>query len=68
LCESLRNNTTLQELNLYNNEIKPDGCKMIAAMLSNKCNLKVLGLSQNAIGHGGARELANVAQAALFGL
>jgi Ran GTPase-activating protein (RanGAP) involved in mRNA processing and transport len=38
-------NCVLEELNLYNNEIRPDGCKMIAEMLKNKANLKVLGLS-----------------------
>ena len=37
-------------------------------MLKNKSNLKVLGLSHNSIGHGGARELSNVAHAALQGL
>lgn len=45
LCKALEHNTTLMDLNLYNNEIKPDGCKMIADMLKNKSNMKVLGLS-----------------------
>jgi Ran GTPase-activating protein (RanGAP) involved in mRNA processing and transport len=50
---------SLNALNLYSNDISAEGAKLIAQMLANKSNLRTLGLSNNIIGHGGARELAN---------
>lgn len=59
LSDSLSQQDVLTDLNLYSNEINSEGAKIIAGMLKNKVNLKALGLSNNYIGHGGARELAS---------
>ena len=53
-------NESLTDLNLYSNEINSDGAQMLAQMLANKVNLRSLGLSNNQIGSGGAREIAAV--------
>lgn len=68
LSDSLTDQNCLTDLNLYSNEINSEGAKIIAGMLKNKVNLKALGLSNNYIGHGGAREIASTCQDALFGL
>lgn len=59
LKESLRDTESLIALNLYSNDINAEGMQLISEMLVNKVNLRTLGLSNNIIGHGGARELAN---------
>lgn len=46
-------------LNLYSNDINAEGAVLLSELLANKTKLKTLGLSNNIIGHGGARELAN---------
>ena len=68
LNNSLIDQDCLTDLNLYSNEINSEGARIIAGMLKNKVNLKALGLSNNYIGHGGAREIASTCQDALFGL
>ena len=68
LCNSLKDNEILTDLNLYSNDINSEGAKVIAEMIKNKVNLKSLGLSNNYIGHGGAREIAQICQDSLFGL
>lgn len=50
---------SLISLNLYSNDINAEGARLISQLLINKKNLRTLGLSNNIIGHGGARELAN---------
>lgn len=59
LNNSLIDQDCLTDLNLYSNEINSEGARIIAGMLKNKVNLKALGLSNNYIGHGGAREIAS---------
>lgn len=59
LKESLRDTESLIAINLYSNDINAEGMKLLSEMLANKTNLRTLGLSNNMIGHGGARELAN---------
>ena len=68
LCDSLAGNTNLIELNLYSNDINSEGAKVIAQMIKDKVHMKCLGLSNNYIGHMGAREIAAECQNALFGL
>lgn len=68
LATSLADNEVLTDLNLYSNDINSEGAKVIADLLKNKVNMKCLGLSNNYIGHGGAREIAAVCQESLFGL
>jgi len=58
LNEALLDTESLLSLNLYSNDINAEGAQLISQMLANKTNLKTLGLSNNIIGHGGARELA----------
>jgi Ran GTPase-activating protein (RanGAP) involved in mRNA processing and transport len=58
LKEALLDTESLLALNLYSNDINAEGAQLISQMLANKTNLKILGLSNNMIGHGGARELA----------
>lgn len=58
LRDSIKDNETLTDLNLYSNDINSEGAQLIANMLLNKVNLKNLGLSNNFIGFGGAREIA----------
>ena len=58
LKAALDRNTELQELNLYSNEIDAEGAQIIAQTLVGKEKLRILGLSNNIIGQGGARELA----------
>ena len=58
LNEALADNDSLIDLSLYSNEINSEGCRVLAQTLKNKVNLKTLGLSNNIIGQGGARELA----------
>ena len=53
-------NQALTDISLYSNEIDAEGAQLIAQMLINKAKLKTLGLSNNIIGIGGARELAQV--------
>ena len=60
LKEALSENLILTELSLYSNEIDAEGAQLIAQTLVNKSNLRTLGLSNNIIGTGGARELAQV--------
>lgn len=60
LKESLEANLDLIDINLYSNEINAEGASVIAHMLANKTKLKTLGLSNNIIGSGGAREIASV--------
>mgnify|MGYP001626731160 CR=1 FL=1 len=60
LREALTANTTLTDISLYSNEIDAEGAQMIAQMLVNKTRLRTLGLSNNIIGQGGAREIASV--------
>ena len=59
LKESLRDTESLIAINLYSNDINAEGMKLLSEMLANKTNLRTLGLSNNMIGHGGARELAS---------
>lgn len=58
LRDALAENTVLQDISLYSNEIDAEGAAIISTMLANKKSLKTLGLSNNIIGQGGARELA----------
>lgn len=60
LKESLIDTDELIALNLYSNDINAEGAALLSQLLVNKTKLKTLGLSNNLIGHGGARELANV--------
>ncbi len=65
---ALERNETLTDISLYSNEIDAEGAQMIAQMLANKSRLQTLGLSNNIIGQGGAREIANVCLAQLVSL
>ena len=58
LKDSLIDNEVLTDISLYSNEIDAEGAQLIAQMLANKSLLRTLGLSNNLIGQGGARELA----------
>lgn len=68
LATSLEANTVLAELNLYSNDINSEGAVIVAKMIKDKSSLNILGLSNNCIGFGGAREIASTCQAALFKL
>ena len=57
---SLMDNDVLTDISLYSNDIDAEGAQLIAQMLVNKHQLKTLGLSNNVIGQGGARELAQI--------
>lgn len=59
LATALETNTVLQELNLYSNDINSEGALIVAKIIKDKINLKILGLSNNAIGFSGAREIAS---------
>ena len=58
LKTSLMDNQVLTDISLYSNEIDAEGAQLLAQMLVNKRMLKTLGLSNNIIGIGGARELS----------
>jgi Ran GTPase-activating protein (RanGAP) involved in mRNA processing and transport len=60
LSDALVGKDKLTDLNLYSNDINSEGAKVIATLLKDKINMKSLGLSNNYIGHGGAREIAAV--------
>lgn len=60
LSHALKDNEALIDISLYSNEIDAEGAQLIAKMLVNKSLLRTLGLSNNMIGTGGARELASV--------
>lgn len=60
LKKALIDTSDLEAINLYSNEIDAEGAQLIAQMLVNKLRLKHLGLSNNIIGQGGARELAQI--------
>ena len=65
LKAALETNQQLTDISLYSNEIDAEGAQCIAQMLVNKNKLRTLGLSNNIIGQGGARELASVCLANL---
>ena len=58
LKTALIDNQVLTDISLYSNEIDAEGAQLLAQMLVNKRMLKTLGLSNNIIGIGGARELS----------
>ena len=58
LKTALMDNQVLTDISLYSNEIDAEGAQLLAQMLVNKRMLKTLGLSNNIIGIGGARELS----------
>lgn len=60
LKSALIDNEALVDISLYSNEIDAEGAQCIAEMLVGKSKLRTLGLSNNIIGTGGARELAQV--------
>lgn len=57
---ALIDNDSLLDISLYSNEIDAEGAQLIAQMLVGNSRLRTLGLSNNIIGVGGARELAQV--------
>ena len=59
IAQLLRNNTTLQKLNLTNNAIGTKGMKAIVPELTTNSSLQVLNLSYNNIKARGATLLAN---------
>lgn len=68
LKAALIDNLGLTDISLYSNEIDAEGAQLISQMLVNKSKLKTLGLSNNIIGVGGARELASNCLAQLTSL
>jgi Ran GTPase-activating protein (RanGAP) involved in mRNA processing and transport len=61
IANALHNNTTLQELNLWNNRASDIGVNALARALSdNNSALRSLGLGQNGITDVGARDLAEM--------
>lgn len=58
MMEALQDNESLTEISLYTNDINAQGAQLIKQMLYNKVGLVILGLSNNMIGQGGAKELA----------
>ena len=60
LFESLKNNTTLENLSLSNNQIGNDGAKNIAEALKINTTLEKLSLSNNQIGQQGAIAIAKL--------
>ena len=65
LRDALTSNEVLTDLSLYSNEIDAEGASYVAQTLVNKKKLCTLGLSNNIIGVGGARELASICLAEL---
>jgi hypothetical protein len=58
LVALLRNNNSIQEVNLRNNHISDDGARALAAVLSGKNGLKMLDLKGNKISKSGIKNLA----------
>lgn len=58
LAAMLRNNTTIDELNLRGNNITDDGARALAAVLAGKSGLRLVDLRANKIGKGAIRVLA----------
>ena len=68
LKNALSDSTELTDISLYSNEINTEGAVIVAQMLVNKVKLRTLGLSNNIIGQGGAREIASVCLGGLTSL
>jgi len=58
LAAMLRNNTTIDELNLRGNNITDDGARALAAVLAGRSGLRLVDLRGNKIGKGAIRVLA----------
>jgi len=58
LAALLRNNTTIDELNLRGNVITDDGARALGAVLAGKSGLRLIDLRGNKIGKGAIRVLA----------
>jgi Ran GTPase-activating protein (RanGAP) involved in mRNA processing and transport len=59
LAVALESNVKLTDLNLYSNDIHTDSAPIVARIIKDKTSLRTLGLSNNCIGFGGAREIAS---------
>ena len=60
LAEMLKENTTLQQLNISNNSIGDGGATALAEILKENTTLQQLNISNNSIGFGGATALAEI--------
>jgi len=58
LVALLRNNTSIQELNLRGNHITDDGARALAAILAGKSGVKLLDLKGNKVSKAGIKTLA----------
>ena len=58
LCALLRNNLSIDELNLRGNSITDDGARALGAVLAGRSGLKLVDLRGNKIGQGAIRVLA----------
>ena len=58
LAALLRNNTSIDEVNLRGNKITDDGARALGAVLSGKSGLRMIDLRGNKIGKGAIRILA----------
>ena len=64
LAALLRNNTTIEELNLRGNNITDDGARALGAVLAGRSNLRLVDLRGNKIGKGAIRILAEALERA----
>jgi len=58
MCALLRNNLSIDELNLRNNNITDDGARALGAVLAGRSGLRLVDLRGNKIGMGATRVLA----------
>jgi len=64
LAALLRNNTSIEELNLRGNNITDDGARALGAVLAGKSGLRLVDLRGNKIGKGAVRVLAEALERA----
>ena len=64
LAALLRNNTTIEELNLRGNNITDDGARALGAVLAGRSSLRLVDLRGNKIGKGAIRILAEALERA----
>jgi len=60
LADAIAKNTTLKKLSLQNNNIAPEGVKLLADVLKRNNTLQILYLTGNNIGAEGAKDLADM--------